>query len=47
METAHKENATYVVMGTRGVSKLRRTVLGTVSDYVVHHIHCPIIVSRT
>jgi len=34
-------------MGRRGQGKLRRTVLGSVSDFVIHHIHCPIIVSRT
>lgn len=47
VDTARKENATYVIMGRRGQGKLRRTVLGSVSDFVIHHIHCPIIVSRT
>lgn len=47
VETAKKENVAYVVMGTRGQGKLRRTIMGSVSDYVVHHIHCPVIVSRT
>jgi nucleotide-binding universal stress UspA family protein len=43
---AAREKATYVVMGTRGLGKLRRTVMGSVSDYVVHHANCPVVVSR-
>jgi len=44
--TAKSEKATYVVMGTRGLGKIRRTMLGSVSDYVVHHAHCPVTVCR-
>ena len=39
-------NATMVVLGTRGLGAVRRTILGSVSDYVVHHAHCPVIVCR-
>lgn len=46
VETAKKESVSYVVMGTRGLGRLRRTIMGSVSDYVVHHVHCPVIVSR-
>ncbi|KAK2187653.1 hypothetical protein NP493_158g02010 [Ridgeia piscesae] len=45
-ETAKKENASYVVMGTRGLGKIRRTIMGSVSDYVVHHATCPVLVCR-
>jgi len=38
--------ADMVVMGTRGMGTIRRTLLGSVSDYVVHHAHCPVIVCR-
>ncbi|KAL3308524.1 hypothetical protein Ciccas_012944 [Cichlidogyrus casuarinus] len=31
-----------VVMGSRGVGKLTRTIFGSVSDYVLHHSHKPV-----
>ncbi|CAH1780851.1 unnamed protein product [Owenia fusiformis] len=40
-----KENqASLVVMGSRGLGAVRRTILGSVSDYVLHHSHCPIVI---
>ncbi|XP_053377306.1 uncharacterized protein LOC128547847 [Mercenaria mercenaria] len=39
-------NASLVVMGTRGVGKIRRTFMGSVSDYVVHHSHVPVLICR-
>lgn len=46
METAKKEHASMLVVGARGLSKVRRTMLGSVSDYLVHHSLCPVIVCR-
>jgi nucleotide-binding universal stress UspA family protein len=46
VRVATDRNANYVVMGTRGLGKLRRTIMGSVSDYVVHHSHCPVIICR-
>ncbi|CAD5119931.1 DgyrCDS8510 [Dimorphilus gyrociliatus] len=43
---AEKEDASLIVMGTRGMGKLRRTILGSVSDYVLHHAKCPVIIAR-
>lgn len=43
---AEEDKATMIVMGTRGLGKVRRTIMGSVSDYVVHHAHCPVIVCR-
>ena len=33
-------------MGTRGLGTVRRTILGSVSDYVLHHAHCPVCICR-
>ena len=46
IETADEEKAVMIVMGTRGQGTVRRTVMGSVSDYVVHHAHCPVLVCR-
>ena len=40
---AKKEKATLVVVGSRGMSTIRRTILGSVSDYIIHHAHIPVI----
>ena len=46
VRVAEEEKATMIVMGTRGLGKVRRTIMGSVSDYVVHHAHCPVVVCR-
>ena len=46
VKVADEEKATMIVMGTRGLGKVRRTILGSVSDFVVHHAHCPVIVCK-
>ena len=45
-EAARQQKASMVVMGTRGLGTLRRTILGSVSDYVLHHAHCPVLICR-
>ncbi len=35
-----------IVMGSRGLGGMRRTLLGSVSDSVVRHAHCPVMVVR-
>ncbi|XP_019918514.2 universal stress protein YxiE isoform X2 [Magallana gigas] len=46
LKIAKEENATLIVTGTRGLGKIRRTVLGSVSDYVIHHSPVPVLVCR-
>ncbi|XP_012942557.1 universal stress protein in QAH/OAS sulfhydrylase 3'region [Aplysia californica] len=43
---AHEERATLIITGTRGLGKFRRTILGSVSDYIVHHAVVPVLVCR-
>ena len=45
-EVAAEIKADMVVMGTRGLGTVRRTILGSVSDYVLHHVHIPVIICR-
>jgi len=35
-----------VVMGSRGLGRVRRSLLGSVSDSVVRHARCPVLVVR-
>ena len=46
VDIATSEKADLIVMGTRGLGTIRRTILGSVSDYVLHHVHCPILIYR-
>ncbi|RUS79173.1 hypothetical protein EGW08_013081 [Elysia chlorotica] len=43
---AQTEGASLIVMGSRGLGKLRRTLIGSVSDYVLHHAHVPVVICR-
>jgi nucleotide-binding universal stress UspA family protein len=35
-----------VVVGSRGIGGIRRALIGSVSDSVVRHAHCPVLVVR-
>lgn len=39
--------AQVIVVGSRGRGGIRRALLGSVSDYVVRHAPCPVIVARS
>ncbi|XP_061179310.1 uncharacterized protein LOC133187930 [Saccostrea echinata] len=41
---AEELEADMIVMGTRGQSTMRRTVTGSVSDYVLHHATAPVLI---
>lgn len=43
---ANAEGADMVIVGTRGLDRAGRFMLGSVSDYVVDHSLCPVMVAR-
>jgi nucleotide-binding universal stress UspA family protein len=47
VEAAHAEDADLVIVGTRGRNRVERFVLGSVSDHVVRHAACPVLIVRS
>ena len=43
---ADEVGAGLIVMGSRGLGGFRRALMGSVSDSVVRHAHCPVMVVR-
>ncbi len=43
---ASELSAAAIVIGSRGLGGLKRAVLGSVSDHVVRHAPCPVLVAR-
>jgi nucleotide-binding universal stress UspA family protein len=46
VELAEELGVGLVVVGSRGLGGIRRALMGTVSDSVVRHAHCPVLVVR-
>lgn len=46
IEKAKELNASYIVTGSRGLGKIRKTLLGSVSSYLLHHSHIPVVVCK-
>lgn len=43
---AEEEQVDLIVMGSRGLGGFQRILLGSVSDGVLHHAHCPVLIVR-
>jgi nucleotide-binding universal stress UspA family protein len=46
VEAAEAEHADLVVIGSRGRNRVERAVLGSVSDHVIRHARCPVLIVR-
>ena len=46
VQVAEEIGAGLIVMGSRGLGGVRRALIGSVSDSVVRHAHCPVMVVR-
>jgi Universal stress protein family len=46
VRVAEDVGAGLIVMGSRGPGEIRRALIGSVSDSVIRHAHCPVLVAR-
>jgi nucleotide-binding universal stress UspA family protein len=46
LAVAEELDAGLIVIGSRGLGGIRRALMGSVSDSVVRHAHCPVLVVR-
>ena len=46
VQVAEDIAAGLIIMGSRGLGGVRRALMGSVSDSVVRHAHCPVLVVR-
>jgi len=44
VHVATEANASMIVVGSRGLGTLRRTLIGSVSDYIIHHSDMAVVV---
>lgn len=46
IRAAEEEKVDMIVTGSRGQGQIRRTILGSVSDYIIHHSHVPVLICK-
>ena len=46
ISVAEEIGAGFIMMGRHGYGRIRRALMGSVSDYVVKHAHCPVTIIR-
>ncbi|XP_052176071.1 universal stress protein PHOS34-like [Diospyros lotus] len=45
-QAAEQMHVDLVVVGSRGLGRVKRAFLGSVSDYCAHHVRCPILIVK-
>ncbi len=46
VRVANEGNFDLIVIGARGISHIREMLLGSVTDGVIHHVHCAVLVIK-
>lgn len=46
VRVANEGNFDLIAIGARGISHMREMLLGSVTDGVIHHAHCPVLVIK-
>lgn len=46
VQMAEEEGCDLIVLGSRGLSGFKSFLLGSVSDHVTHHAHCPVLIVK-
>lgn len=46
VRVAEEEGCDLIVLGSRGLSGFKSLLLGSVSDAVTHHAHCPVLIVK-
>ena len=46
VETAKEQQCDLIVIGSRGLGGIKEFFLGSVSDRVAHHAHCPVLIIK-
>lgn len=46
LRKAEELKPSILIMGSRGMGAIKRAVLGSVSDYIVHNCDCPVLIVK-
>lgn len=46
VRAAEEDGCDLIVLGSRGLSGIKSFLLGSVSDHVTHHAHCPVLIVK-